>query len=298
MSLTNTQRISFALYLTLSMFSFMLTAHDTSEGALSGYTQEAVDLVEFLYGDGMLELGNTASIDDMFSGIDLNNKYILDIGAGIGGVDTYLAQNHTVTILGVDPERMLVERATQRANDLKQSFQGSVTFELCENNNLAQYADNTFDIVMSRSAILHVPHADKQSYFAEMLRVLKPGGLLIIDDWMHPSSDYTEAVREMMKADGIPYHLITPAEYKNMLTIADFTNITLRDTTDRAYAASADVCQKARDDKTEMIARFGEDLYLFSLESWSLQTGIFQRRELLTGIVTAQKSKEDFYRKS
>lgn len=276
-----------------SLFNASLSQGEAKDAALSGYTQEAVDLVEFLYGDGMLEIGGTESIDDMFAGINLANKKVLDIGAGIGGVDTYLAQKHAVTIIGIDPEQMLVERATKRATQLQKSFKGTVTFELLSGQaNLAQYPDNTFDLVMSRGALLHVPHADKGNYFAEMLRVLKPGGLLVVDDWMCPASDYTAAVKEMMEADGIPYHLITPGEYKALLESAGFTKVTIRDTTDRAYLASADVNKHAQEQKTEMIKRFGDEMYLFAVKSWSLQAGIFERKELLTGIVTAQKNGE------
>jgi len=276
--------LSFVLCITLS------TPGAVKEAALAGYTSEAVDLIEFLYGDGMLELGGTEAVDELFAGIDLAGKTVLDIGSGIGGVDTYLAERYAVTIIGVEPEAMLVARATERASRLQGNFRGSVRFEqLVELTSLAPYPDESFDIVMSRGALLHVPHADKAAYFAEMLRVLKPGGWLVIDDWMHPSPEYTDAVKEMMEADGIPYHLITPAEYKAMLTDAGFVDVSLRDTTLQAYEASADVCQRAAACATEMSANFGDEMYCYAVKSWALQRGIFERRELLTGMVRARK---------
>jgi phosphoethanolamine N-methyltransferase len=290
MSFLNAPSSRLVLSLLCSSFVLMSATH---EGALSGYTQEAVDLVEFLYGDGILSLGGIEAIDDMFMNVQLAHKDILDIGSGSGGVDTYLAQKYPVTILGIDPEKMLVERATQRASQLQKSFKGSVKFEqLISQASLSQYPDNTFDIVMSREAILHVPHAEKKKYFAEMFRVLKPGGLLIIDDWLHTSSDYTAAVKEMIEADGIPYNLISPAEYEDTLVAVGFTNIALRDTTNRAYKASSEVYKKAQECNDEMISRFGKDMSLFALKSWSLQTEIFKNRELLTYIVSAQKPSE------
>jgi phosphoethanolamine N-methyltransferase len=263
----------------------------TEEGALTGYTQEAADLLEFVYGDGMLEMGGTKSIDDMFRGIDLDGKYILDIGSGSGGVDTYLAQKYAVKILGVEPELILVERATQRAEKLKGSFQGSVVFEQLRNHtNLTQYNDNTFDIVMSRGTILHVSHADKKHYFAEMLRVLKPGGQLVIDDWMHTSPFYSPKVKEMMEVDGIPYHLLTPTEYVSLVKAASFIKVSLRDTTNEAFDRSADTYERIETCKDELTKSLGEDMYLFASKSWALQKDAFQQRELLTGIVTARKA--------
>jgi ubiquinone/menaquinone biosynthesis C-methylase UbiE len=55
------------------------------------------------------------------------------------------------------------------------------------------FATNTFDVVMSRLVIHHLPGDLKQRGFAEMYRVLKPGGQFIVVDfalpkWLHPIS--------------------------------------------------------------------------------------------------------------
>ena len=44
------------------------------------------------------------------------------------------------------------------------------------------FADASFDIVFSKDALLHVP--DKDALFAEIFRVLKPGGVFAASDWM------------------------------------------------------------------------------------------------------------------
>jgi ubiquinone/menaquinone biosynthesis C-methylase UbiE len=50
-----------------------------------------------------------------------------------------------------------------------------------------EFSDDEFDCVMSNSIIHHIPKP--KNCFAEMLRVLTPGGLLFVRDLSRPSSD-------------------------------------------------------------------------------------------------------------
>jgi cyclopropane fatty-acyl-phospholipid synthase-like methyltransferase len=259
--------------------------------AESGYTKDFVDLIELIYGEGFLELGGNESIDIMFQGIELDGKKMLDIGSGLGGVELYLAQKYTIDIIGVYPEKSLIGEAKMRLNAIPtHSLKGSVKFqELLECCNLQQYADESFDIVMSRGALLHVPHHLKIPYFAEMFRVLKPGGILIIDDWMHNSSDYSANVVELIVGTGLAFHLVTPAEYEKNLQKAGFVSLHMKDTTAHFAELSAHAVVRVQACKEEIEKRFNADYYRYSLRGWTLQAQVFRSRELLTGIIRAYR---------
>jgi ubiquinone/menaquinone biosynthesis C-methylase UbiE len=53
------------------------------------------------------------------------------------------------------------------------------------------FEDNSFDLVTSTLFFHHLETEDKQRALQEVLRVLRPGGRLLIADWGKPSSPLT-----------------------------------------------------------------------------------------------------------
>jgi MPBQ/MSBQ methyltransferase len=100
---------------------------------------------------------------------------VLDVGCGIGGSARILARDYNLDVIGISISPAQVDRATELTT------QGlSCRFEVMDALDL-QMADHSFDAVWSVEAGPHMP--DKQRYADELLRVLKPGGLLAVADW-------------------------------------------------------------------------------------------------------------------
>ncbi len=108
--------------------------------------------------------------------VDLpEGSLLLDVGCGIGGSSRILANDYGFNVLGISISPMQIKRASQL------SLKGAnCKFEVMDALNL-QLSDNSFDVVWSVEAGPHMP--DKQLYADELLRVLKPGGVLIVADW-------------------------------------------------------------------------------------------------------------------
>ena len=75
------------------------------------------------------------------------------------------------------------------------------------------FADASFDMVFSKDALLHVP--DKDALFAEIFRVLKPGGVFAASNWMishdgEPSPD----MKAYVAAEGLSFSMASPARYR------------------------------------------------------------------------------------
>lgn len=100
---------------------------------------------------------------------------LLDVGCGIGGSSRILARDYDFAVTGITISPQQVERA-------RQLTPAGVNAQFFVDDAMAlSYPDASFDVVWSIEAGPHMP--DKQGFARELLRVLKPGGLLVVADW-------------------------------------------------------------------------------------------------------------------
>ena len=100
---------------------------------------------------------------------------VLDVGCGIGGSSRILAQDYGFAVTGVTISPQQVKRAqelTPQGLDAK--------FLVDDAMNLS-FPDASFDVVWTVEAGPHMP--DKAIFAQELMRVLKPGGVLVVADW-------------------------------------------------------------------------------------------------------------------
>jgi len=254
------------------------------------YSDKLVDLIELVYGKGFLSQGGIESVDFMFKDIDLNDKKILDLGSGLGGIDFYLAQKYTVDIVGVDIDSSVIKKAEQQLEKIKPTLKGNVAFALEGASDYLQQFDNeTFDIIFSKETILHIPTKDKVKYFEQVYRILKKDGAIIIMDWMHTSPDYSKELQNMIEADDIPYNLVTPEEYMEILEAANFKNINFINTIEQTILLNKKDCEKIIESQDVITQKFGRETYEEALASWTAQLNAFKKKELISGIFKASK---------
>lgn len=117
----------------------------------------------------------------------LHGMTVLDLGSG-SGRDAYLLSSlvgENGRVIGVDMTAQQLEVAARHRAFHAQAFghaQSNVNFHLGDLANLAALgiADASVDVVVSNCVLNLVP--DKRRAFAEILRVLKPGGELYFSD--------------------------------------------------------------------------------------------------------------------
>ncbi len=100
---------------------------------------------------------------------------ILDVGCGIGGSSRILSNDYGFNVVGIS----ISQEQIKRANELTIN-QDSCRFEVMNALDL-KFEKGSFDGVWSVEAGPHI--VDKQKFADEMLRVLRPGGVLAIADW-------------------------------------------------------------------------------------------------------------------
>ncbi|WP_036379140.1 class I SAM-dependent methyltransferase [Muricauda sp. MAR_2010_75] len=114
---------------------------------------------------------------ELAASIDLNDKKVLDMGSGLGGPCRMLADEFNCTATGIDlsPEFVRTANALSKLVGLEDRtffIQGSAT--------RLPFEANSFDVVWTQHVQMNIP--DKENFYSEAHRVLKPGGYFLYYD--------------------------------------------------------------------------------------------------------------------
>lgn len=123
----------------------------------------------------------------VLDGADLPGGHkLLDVGCGTGTLAIQAARRLTGAgdVTGVDPAPRQIARARSKARraGVKVDFQSGVIENL-------SFPDSTFDTVTSTLMMHHLPGDLRLQGLAEIARVLKPQGRLIVADFDYPDGD-------------------------------------------------------------------------------------------------------------
>lgn len=138
----------------------------------------------------------------------------LDVATGTGHTAFALAPRVArVVAVDVTPEMLAEARRVCPATN--------IDFEPADVHALP-YGDGTFDVVTSRRAPHHF--RDIAKALAEMRRVLRPGGRLVIDDRSGPEDDGIDDVMNALDVlhDGSHVRQYRPSAWRRMLAAAGF----------------------------------------------------------------------------
>ena len=192
---------------------------------MSEYPAHYVDRLEILWGRGFMSPGGPDEVREIVKGIDLADKHVLDIGCGIGGPDLVLCELGAAHVTGIDVDDALIERA--RNNAAAAGVAERTAFMRVSPGPL-NFPDESLDLVFSKDAILHVD--DKAAMFAEIFRILKPGGHFAASDWLcGEGSENTPEWRAYAEQASYTVVAVTAAEVNRVIAEAGFTGIETRD---------------------------------------------------------------------
>lgn len=108
------------------------------------------------------------------------NSYVLDAGCGNGKNIRYFQDK--CNIIGIDKCHGLINICKERNYNVKQ----------CVIENI-EYPDNVFDYIMCIAVIHHLDTEELRiKALQEMVRVLKPGGKLLVTAWAYEADEYSK----------------------------------------------------------------------------------------------------------
>jgi SAM-dependent methyltransferase len=115
----------------------------------------------------------------------------LDFGCGLGRLSQALAI-HFASVTGVDVARSMVEGAQAR-----NAFPDRVSY-LVNTAATLPFDDATFDFAYSNLVLQHVPPPGAERYISELVRVLRPGGVLVFQELSHRAPTLRNAMLRVL----------------------------------------------------------------------------------------------------
>ncbi len=235
------------------------------------YDDTAIRFLEALWGEGYLSPGGPEEVDRILEGLSLEGLAVLDVGCGTGGITLHLVERHGAAhATGFDVEEPVIDQARRDAE--ARGLSDRASFVQARPGRLP-FLDDSFDLVFSKDALLHVP--DKDALFADIHRVLKPGGIFAASDWLighdgEPSAD----MRAYIAAEGLSFAMASPARYRLAMERAGFTDISVTDRNGWYREVARGELERLRGTLfAEVAAVVGEDYVRKNIRTWeAMQT--------------------------
>ena len=168
------------------------------------YDESMLALLQLIWGDGFLSPGGADELARLFEGCDIRGCEVLDVGCGLGAIDELLITQYGATsVVGIDVDPALLEGLRARVE--RAGLAGRIRGVKVEPGRLP-FADASFDLVFSKDSLVQIP--GKPALFADILRVLRPGGRFIASDWLRGGTGtYSAEMMEYFRLEGIAYNM-------------------------------------------------------------------------------------------
>ena len=162
--------------------------------------------------DNSLSLSKNQDLMEERMARDMNmapGAKVLDIGCGRGRIAQHMAQYGGFHVTGINIDPVSIQEARDNAAYLNLTH--TLSFLVHDYNKPFPFPDNYFDGIYEVGAIMYVKDGDFVPIFKEVMRMLKPGGLVAFNDWVtlpaykQDDSVHKEMMRKVREVSGWVY---------------------------------------------------------------------------------------------
>lgn len=171
-------------------------------------------------------VGGLPASKTMAHGLQLKSgDSVLDVGAGVGGPARYIAATYGCRVVGIDLSQAFVEAATMLSE--RTELADKATFVQGDALDLP-FEPSSFDHALTQHVAMNI--ADRSGFYANIYRVLKPGGRLAIYDVVEGNGDPLVFPVPWARTDATSF-LLTSDAMRGVLIDTGFVEISMEDKT-------------------------------------------------------------------
>ena len=251
------------------------------------YDSAMQTLLQLIWGEGFLSPGGADEVAYLLEGSDIRGCKLLDIGAGLGAIDQLLVAQHGAgSVVGVDVDPGLLKQMDARI--ARAQLSDRITSR-CVTPGPLPFESDSFDVVFSKDAIVHIP--DKAALYADLYRILRPGGRFIASDWLRGGTGaYSAEMMEYFRLEGITYNMATLEQCAVAVEQAGFVDVEVRDRNEW-YCALAQRELKSMEGELRpvIIERIGPERAEHFVVNWRQLVTVLRLGDLRPGHLKAVK---------
>ena len=196
--------------------------------------QPRLDLVQALFGEGMVSPGRPDDLLRMVKPLGLDEKMtVVEIGAGLGGFARLVAEHTGAYVTAFEPIRELLAAGNELSAKHGQARKVRI---LPAPPTHFEARPKSVDALIGKEALLTI--ADKAELFSAVRKALKPGGQVTMTDYMLVGDANSEDYQSWLAYEPVTPHLLTPALTRARLEELGLEVRVLEDLTDEYRAAA------------------------------------------------------------
>jgi cyclopropane fatty-acyl-phospholipid synthase-like methyltransferase len=152
---------------------------------------------------------------------------VLDAGCGVGGTSMWLAAERGADVVGIAIVPDQIERARRYAAE--RGLDDRVRFEVADYLNTG-FPSESFDVVVAQESVCHTP--SKLAFLAECRRLLRPGGRLVMIDYIGTGAELSRRDRRLMNSWITGWAIQPLLEISSWGALAQHAGLALNETED------------------------------------------------------------------